>query len=234
MDVHGELEDLYRFRDTSTLKNYIIHKRPTWNIIFLLKDLLLLVRDIIRDEGLFDNNNPAIIMCDTALEQALNMKALHVTQIRAIIVSNLLHVEHRAVLPRMEPIPPETFDTPTTSTAVQLSTCSRKNKTNGSNTSRIGQLYVIKQRFYHLLATVPDFDRRITYFTYDQITTVFAKYMLRRLPDFLDRRNILTAIIKDDELRNVFGVNAFHRNQVNYYINQHITPIFQSNNESRR
>ena len=37
---------------------------------------------IVRSEGLFDPQNPSIIMCDPSLEKALNMKDLHVIEVR--------------------------------------------------------------------------------------------------------------------------------------------------------
>ena len=40
------------------------------------------MKDIIRGEKLFDLQNPSIIICSNELEEAINMKALHVTEIR--------------------------------------------------------------------------------------------------------------------------------------------------------
>ncbi len=44
--------------------------------------MLTILKEIIRDEEMFDMRNPAIILCDKDLEAALNMRALHVTEIR--------------------------------------------------------------------------------------------------------------------------------------------------------
>ena len=44
---------------------------------------------ILRSEKLYDPKNPSIIMCDPDLEIALNMKDLHVTQIRGQILKQL-------------------------------------------------------------------------------------------------------------------------------------------------
>jgi hypothetical protein len=46
--------------------------------------VLTILKEIIRDEGMFDHSNPAIIRCSPDLDRALNMKALHVTEIRCI------------------------------------------------------------------------------------------------------------------------------------------------------
>ena len=43
---------------------------------------MTILKDAIRGEGLNDEKNPSIILCSRDLEEALNMKALHVTEIR--------------------------------------------------------------------------------------------------------------------------------------------------------
>jgi len=43
------------------------------------------LKEIIRDEGMFDHRNPVIILCGGELEKALNMKALHVTELRFVM-----------------------------------------------------------------------------------------------------------------------------------------------------
>jgi hypothetical protein len=48
----------------------------------VLVKVLTILKEIIRDEEMFDMRNPAIILCDKDLEAALNMRALHVTEIR--------------------------------------------------------------------------------------------------------------------------------------------------------
>ena len=96
------LNSEFRFKPESTLKSYLIQKAKIASndcltlanvrfsrcfseiksrLIFLLQ-ILILLREIIRDGRLYDASNPSIIMCDKDLETALNMKALHVTQIR--------------------------------------------------------------------------------------------------------------------------------------------------------
>ena len=44
--------------------------------------ILIILKNIIRGEGLFDPSNPVVIICSPELEKAFNMKALHVTEIR--------------------------------------------------------------------------------------------------------------------------------------------------------
>ena len=45
-------------------------------------EVLLALKRCIQGEKLFDPENPSIIMCDSELEVALNVRALHVSKIR--------------------------------------------------------------------------------------------------------------------------------------------------------
>jgi hypothetical protein len=58
---------------------YVSNKR---NFFFFSCKVLLALKKIIRDEELFDPRNPTIILCDEALERALNVLALHVSDLR--------------------------------------------------------------------------------------------------------------------------------------------------------
>ena len=51
---------------------------------FLILQVLLALREIVSREKLFDANNPTVIICSTELENALDMKALHVTEIKYV------------------------------------------------------------------------------------------------------------------------------------------------------
>ena len=44
--------------------------------------VLVALREIISREKLFDQRNPTIIICSAELEEALDMKALHLTEIK--------------------------------------------------------------------------------------------------------------------------------------------------------
>ena len=41
-----------------------------------------MLKDVISAEKMFDERNPPVIICSKPLEQALNQKALHVTEVR--------------------------------------------------------------------------------------------------------------------------------------------------------
>jgi E3 ubiquitin-protein ligase Mdm2 len=57
-----------------------------------LAEILTILKIIIRDGEMFDMRNPAIILCNKELEQALNMRAMHVTEIRELVYSQLMRL----------------------------------------------------------------------------------------------------------------------------------------------
>ena len=52
------------------------------NHIEILMQVLLALKEIVSREQLFDRRNPTLIICNSELEDALEMKALHITEIK--------------------------------------------------------------------------------------------------------------------------------------------------------
>ena len=94
------LNSLFKFKPDSKLQPFIARKTNQDKTIYTLAEVsqeveqsqtnvsiecfqvLTHLKDIIRGEKLFDLQNPSIIICYNELEEAINMKALHVTEIR--------------------------------------------------------------------------------------------------------------------------------------------------------
>merc|ERR1712024_295124 len=76
------LNSIFKFKPTSKLHAYITLRTGINKSLFTLAEILTILKDTIRGEGLYDEKNPSIILCSRDLEEALNMKALHVTEIR--------------------------------------------------------------------------------------------------------------------------------------------------------
>ena len=51
--------------------------------------MLTALQRLITSEKLYDPQNPAVILCDQHLEEALDIKALHVSEIRFVMVLEL-------------------------------------------------------------------------------------------------------------------------------------------------
>ena len=57
-------------------------KFPDPNHIEIFMQVLLALKEIVSREKLFDRRNPTLIICNSELEDALEMKALHITEIK--------------------------------------------------------------------------------------------------------------------------------------------------------
>jgi hypothetical protein len=88
----GLLNTLFVFKPGSYLKTFLTDKTNVYKTYYSLAEILTILKEVVRGEGLFDPNNPSIILCSTELERALNMKALHVTQIRDQLMDHITEV----------------------------------------------------------------------------------------------------------------------------------------------
>ena len=93
------------FKAQAPLKPYLIKKHPTEGVdtqeVLTLRTILDLVLRIINDEGLFDQGNPYIIICDAELETALDMKALHIIELRDQVAKQLEAPQEPGILIRI-------------------------------------------------------------------------------------------------------------------------------------
>ena len=86
------LNTVFKFNPFSKLKIFLVKKTGVEKTYYSLAEVLIILKNIIRREGMFDKANPSIILCSTDLEEALNMKALHVTEIRDLVLSQMKEV----------------------------------------------------------------------------------------------------------------------------------------------
>ena len=73
----------------------------------------------------------------------------------------------------------------------------------------------LKPLFLKVAQMVEGVTKTKTIFTYEEVTLILSKYILSKKETLFDQRNIKLAIVKGDPLGEAFGVDAFHRCQVN-------------------
>ena len=83
---------LFKFQACSKLKSFLVKKIRVEKTYYTLVEILIILKDIIRGEGLFDDTNPSNILCSNELEEALDKKALHVTEIRDVVLKELIKI----------------------------------------------------------------------------------------------------------------------------------------------
>ena len=85
----------YKFKEGAPLKEYLQQKVTSFREPCTLTKVLTWLKEIIRDNLLFDERNPSMIVGDAALEAALKRKRVHVNDIRSVVVHQLVLVEAR-------------------------------------------------------------------------------------------------------------------------------------------
>ncbi len=89
------LHSKYNFKEGAPLKEYLRQRIPNFRETCTLSEVLTWLKEIIRDNLLFDEGNPAVIVGDAPLEAALRKKRVHVNEIRSVVQRQLTIVEAR-------------------------------------------------------------------------------------------------------------------------------------------
>jgi hypothetical protein len=89
------LRSRYKFKEGAPLKEYLWQRVPNLGETCTLMEVLTWLKEIIRDNLLFDENNPSMIVGDAPLEAALRKKRVHVNEIRGVVQQQLMMVEAR-------------------------------------------------------------------------------------------------------------------------------------------
>ena len=84
------------FRPGSPLRAYLARKKPASNFSIGRQTcphkILQVLRDIISEERLYDDRNASIVLCDQALEIALDVRACHLPELTDIVLLQLTKV----------------------------------------------------------------------------------------------------------------------------------------------
>ena len=83
------LNKVFKFKEGASLKSYISKITHTEKLFYTLGEILAIIKRVIREEKMFDYRNPSVILCSKELEHALNRKALHVTEVRSLIMDQI-------------------------------------------------------------------------------------------------------------------------------------------------
>ncbi len=83
----------YKFKEGAPLKEYLLQRIPSFIEVCTLVEVLTRLKEIVRDNLLFDERNPAMIVGDAPLEAALRKKRVHVNDIRSVVIQQLTMVE---------------------------------------------------------------------------------------------------------------------------------------------
>jgi hypothetical protein len=87
------LNSKYKFKEGAPLKEYLRQRVPNFGEAYTLREVLTMLKEIIRDSLLFDESNPSMIFGDAPLEAALGRREVDVNEIRGVVQRQLMLVE---------------------------------------------------------------------------------------------------------------------------------------------
>ena len=203
------LNTIFQFNPRSRLKRFLVRRTGSEKTYYSLAEILTSLKNIIRKEEMFDQANPSIIICSTDLERALDMKALHVTEIRDLVLSQITKA------------PDQTLGE---SSIRQIGIIRTANISTTTYTNKYAK-FTLKPKFLKVLQLVPGTNPKQTVFSYEEITNLLSKYIISRKNEIFDPRNIRLALVADDPIGEAFGVKGFHRCQVNNLLRSQLIPV---------
>ena len=208
-------EPLVEFKMGSALQQFLIRKSKNEIKAFTFQQILVLLKDIIKSEGLYDPRNLSIILCSEELEIVFNRKVIHLSELRELVLTqivntveialhkNRLHKHSATKLPKII-----------------------VNKVHSNQTRRFfghpDTKFEVQPRFLSVLRSVKDADKTKTEFSINEIRQLLSEYIISKRETIVDQRNIKIAIVKGDPLGQAFKVTAFHRCQVMALIDQQL------------
>jgi hypothetical protein len=205
------------------------------------------VREIIRDNCLYDKTNTAVIVCDTELEKVFNTNGMHVSELKGKIMEQLILVTEplqghlRAAWQGYEDeraagaIAPAVVEPEQREETVTTSKFARQERED----QRVGAVYrhnnipsavymdeharfLISKGLKAVLSTLPEFDRTQTTFSYRRVVALMALYIINNKAKLFDPRNGTLACLKEDPLGKVFGVQYMHETQIRDHLKRQV------------
>merc|ERR1719209_2172965 len=223
------LNTMFKFKKDAPLQQFIHDITKVQKNYYSLAEILTILKDVISSEKMFDERNPSVIICSKPLEAALDQKALHVTEVRDLVIQQLEQLADQSL---RDPQPPQRLHTsqarPQTTrgpaqtappTVVRTASIATNVQTNKDTKFRL------KPLFLEVVRTVDEVNPKQTVFTYEEITSILSKYILSKKNAIFDTRNIKLALVENDPLGKAFGVTAFHRCQVNALLRTQLIPV---------
>ena len=202
------------FRDDAKLHPFLAEKTPDLINLdkkaYTLYDVLLGLRQVISKEKLYDPNNTTVIICSPGLEAALDMRSMHVTEVRDLVLLQM-DVAHPDLLASLAP--PEPHQQPQTVAA------------GGQPVFDTNGQFWVKPLFMQVLRLIPGIPPNKVVFSYKEVVSFLSEYILEHQEKFFDKRNIKVAHVETDPLGRAFGVKVFHRTQVTALLRKQLIPF---------
>ena len=84
-----QFDTIVCFKPDSGLKKYIQNKTKIHKTFFTLGEITTILRIVIKQEKLYEERNPTVIICSEELKLALKCDALHLSELKEKILTHL-------------------------------------------------------------------------------------------------------------------------------------------------
>ena len=207
-----------RFEAHSKLQRYLAYNCPEFVTIkkrdYNLYEILLALKKMIASKKMYDPQNPTVILCDEHLEDALNVKALHVSDVRDYIIRQLPLIEEEEKTENCNCQyhgVPGSYRLPSWGSAAATAVIARESITPNFD---LEASYLVKPGLLKVLHAVQGVNPEQRVFRYRELSALLSAYILSKKDVLFDARNIKIAMVENDDLGKAFGVKAFARCQV--------------------
>ena len=209
-----------RFLRGSKLHTFLADKEPDLikadKTEYTLFTVLSALRHVILREVLYDLNNTNVIMCSRDLEDALDMRSLHVTEIKDAVLTQM-----ELLRPGWRPPTPPIACPPPTSSQNEGRQTNAGNRRNFNVEGR----YWVRLPLLKVFSKVSGVNPKQVIYMYRDCTSTLSRYILDNKDKFFDIRNIKVAHVEGDLLGDAFDVKVFHRTQVTTLLRRQLVPV---------
>lgn len=221
----NEIEELckpVRFPMGSPLSGLVQFHYPDFRVYFTLVDLVIAMKRLFTSYEMFDNNNPSMILCNPDFEQALNRRAFRIQDIRSVLKPLVQQGPENSI--PMPLVIPEFSESvvivgaalPPSSSLVDKAYpfCDPTHK------------YTITQELREVFKNDKFFAPNQKTFSLRALKIAYMRYYRTNMTRLVDPREPNIVLLFDDPLGKAFGVQAFHKIQLNKMIRRCIRSVY--------
>ena len=174
-----------------------------------------------------------VFLCSVGLEGVLDKKERHVTEIRDVVLKELVKVSDQNLrdgFPQSKKIISDGSTNRVTTSDDTLQNKPLYQRVMSVFTD-VNTRFTVKPKLLSVIRIVPETDQTKCIFTYKEVMVLISKYILARKDEIFDARNIKVALVETDPIGAALGVKSFHRCQINNLVRSQLIPLENSSCE---
>ena len=200
---------MYEFKSDSKLKTFMTTRTGLGKSTYPLIEILEVIKNTVAREEMYLRENPSVVICKHPLDIVLGIKSFHVTEILMIVSNQIIKLKNQPTYLVHKGI----------RCSRTLDTLKIRNHTISGNISR----HRVKAGFLKILNSVEKDLTIQSTFTINLLLDLLAQYMAKNKHTiFIDPTNPNMFHIRKDPLSTILGVNAFHKCQTLFLINEQL------------